>query len=232
MMRLLQFFRDWSEVWALLIPLILLLVCKPKGNHLRWVIWYVVSAFIFNFLAVFTVEYYDLFISFWKWGNGLFYNLHSFVMVIFFSGYIINLRKYKYTLLLKSLVLIYLAYVLINFSFFESAVLKLSTSHFTAGSIVLLILCLFYFLRSIMEESQNNWLKHPSFIICTAVCLYQAITFFIFLFIYPMFDKTYNQDQSFAFLMMRIYQVIFVVFCVLLAFAFYKSKKQFININS
>lgn len=233
MTRLLQFFRDWSEVWALLIPLIILLVYKPKGHHLKWVIWYVLTAFFINFLAVFTNEYYELLHSFWKWGNGVFYNLHSFLMVLFFSRYIISIRKYKYTDLLKTLFLIYLIYVLINFIFFESPFVKLSTSHFTAGSIVLLIFCLYYFFHSIMEESQNNWLKHPSFIICTAICLYQAITFFIFLFIYPMFDKTYNQDQAFAFLMMRVYQVIFVIFCILLAFAFYKSKKtQLVNIKS
>jgi hypothetical protein len=87
-------------------------------------------------------------------------------------------------------------------------------------------MCLFYFFNSILEESQNNWLKHPSFIICVAVFLYQAITFFIFLFIYPMYDNTYNKDLSFAFLMMRIYQIIFVVFCVLLGVALYRSSKR------
>ncbi len=225
-MEILQFLRDWSEVWALLIPLIVILIYKPKGHKLRWVILYVVIAFILNFLAIFTVEYYYLVPSWMKSKcNNIFYNLHSFIMVIFFSCYIISVRKYKYTVLLKILVVIYLAFVLINFTFWESPVV-LSTSHYTAGSVVLLILCLFYFFSSILEESQTNWLKHPSFIICAAVCLYQAITFFIFLFIYPMNNKAFNKDISFALLMMRIYQVVFVVYCYLLALALYRSKKQ------
>lgn len=224
-MKIIQFLRNWSEVWALLIPLIVILVYKPKGHNLRWLILYVVVAFILNFLAIFMVEYYYM-VPRWltKGNNNILYNLHSFIMVIFFSCYIITAIKYKYTILLKTLVVIYLLFVLINFTFWESPIM-LSTRHFTAGSIILLIMCLFYFFHLMLEESKTNWLKHPSFIVCTAVCLYQAITFFIFLFIYPMYNKTYNKDLSFAFLMMRIYQAIFVVFCILIAMALYRSQK-------
>jgi hypothetical protein len=225
-MKILQFLRDWSEVWALLIPLIIILIYQPKGNNLRWIVLYVISAFILNLLAIFYIEFFNLVPDWLKAkGNNIFYNLHSFVMVIFFSSYIIAVKKFRYSIFLKALLLIYLVLVLINFGYWESPY-RLSTRHFTAGSIVLLFMCLVYFFRSILEESQTNWLKHPSFIICAAVCLYQAITFFIFLFIYPMYDDAYNKDLSFAFLMMRIYQAIFVVFCILLAIALYRSKKQ------
>ena len=223
-MEILQFFRDWSEVWALLIPLIIILVYKPKGNNLRWLILYVVTAFILNVFAVIIVEY-DYLLPIWmNYGNNIFYNLHSFIMVISFSVYIINVRKYKYKHLLKTLLVLYLAFVLLNFAFWESPLL-LSTHHFTGGSVVLLLICLLYFLTAIQEESPTIWLKHPSFIICAAVSLYQAITFFIFLFIYPMNNSAYNSDVSFALLMMRIYQAIFVVFCILLALALYRSRK-------
>jgi uncharacterized membrane protein YesL len=102
----------------------------------------------------------------------------------------------------------------------------LSTRHFTAGSVLLIILCLSYFLHLIAEDSEIHWLKEPSFLICTAICLYEAITFFIFLFIYPMFDANYNQNLDFALLMMRIYQGTFVLFCLLLALALFSSYKQ------
>ena len=222
-MKILQFLGEWSEVWALLIPLIIILVYKPKGINLKWLVLYVVIAFILNFLAIFFLQYYSLAPSWLNVGNNIFYNLHSFVMVICFSGYIISVRLYVYPFLLKSLVVIYLAFVLVNFYFWESPLI-LSTRHFTAGSVVLLIMCLFYFFRSILDESQTNWLKHPSFIICAGVCLYEAITIFIFLFIYPLYNKTYNQNLSFAFLMMRIYQIIFVVFCISLALGLYQYR--------
>jgi hypothetical protein len=224
-MNLIQLMLDWSEVWALLIPLIVLLIHKPRGNKLGFVSLYVIIALVLNFIAVFTIEFYYLIPEWVFTGNGLYYNLHSFTMVICFTGYFIGIRKYKYSLLLKSLLLIYLVFVFINFSFLESPVHRLSTRHFTAGSIVLLVICLFYFFRAIVEESQANWLKHPSFLICTAVCLYQSITFFIFLFIYPMFDLSYNQNMDFADLMMKTYQLIFVIFCILLAWALFRSKK-------
>jgi hypothetical protein len=225
-MKIFQFLRDWSEVWALLIPLIIILVYKPKGHNVKWLIFYVITAFILNFLATFILEYYYLLPSWlFNQGNNIFYNLHSFIMTIFLSWYIISIRKYKNIILLKALLGLYIVFVLLNFTLWESPIL-LSTRHFTAGSIVLLVMCLFYFIHSILEESQTNWLKHPSLIICSAICLYEAITFFIFLFIYPMFNKSYNKDLSFALLMMRIYQIAFVVFCILFAFALYRSKKD------
>jgi len=187
---------------------------------------YGITAFILNFLATFIIECYK-FVPTWVYrkGNNIFYNLHSFIMTVFLSWYIISIRKYKYIIYLKALLIIYIAFVLLNFTLWESPMI-LSTRHFTAGSIVLLIMCLFYFIHSILEESQTNWLKHPSFIICSAICLYEAITFFIYLFFYPMFNEAYNKDLSFALLMMRIYQAIFIVFCILLAIGLYRSKKQ------
>jgi hypothetical protein len=213
-------------VWALLIPLIVILILRPHSQRTKWLVAYVIIAFILNFLAIFIVEYYYLTPAWMKAkGNNIFYNLHALVMVICFSCYLMAARKYKYIVILKSLFIIYLAFVALNFGLWESRNL-LSTRHFTAGSIILLIFCLCFFFSSILEESEINWLKEPSFLIGVAVFLYQAITFFIFLFIYPMYNETYNKDLSFAMLMMRVYQVVFVVFCLLIAFAIHINKKQ------
>jgi hypothetical protein len=215
----------WSEVWGLLIPLIVIGFIRPKGKDIRLLIAYVISAFILNFSAIFTLVYPNLVPNFLKYNNNVFYNVHSFIMVIFFSLYIISTRKYKSAFILKILLVIYFVFVILNFTFLEP-LLILSTRHFTTGSIVLLIMCLYYFIHSIQEESQTNWLKHPSFIICSAILMYEAITFFIYLFFYPMFNEVYNKDLSFASLMMRIYQIAFVIFCILLAMALYRSKKK------
>lgn len=229
-MNLFQFLRDWSEVWALLIPLTIIVIYKPVTGNVRFLVFYVIAAFIFNFLAILMVEYYYLVPdALMSNGNNIFYNLHSFVMVVFFSWYIINIKLHQYVVLLKVLLVVYLVFVAINFIFWKNPAM-LSTSHFTAGSIVLLLMCFFYFFSSMQDESHTNWLRHPSFIICVGICLYQAITFFIFLFIYPMYDHDYNQNLSFAMFMMRLYQVIFVVFCIMLAMGLYQyrsvGKKQ------
>ena len=224
-MKLMHFIRDWSEVWALLIPLIIFVISKPKGKHIRLLLWYVIIGFILNFTATFMLEYYYLIPSWMhidnRVNNNILYNIHSIIRVLFFSCYIITIRQYRFSFILKTLLAAYLVFVLINFLFIESPFF-LSNSLFTAESIVLLIMCLFYFFRSIQDESQTNWLKHPSFLVCAGICFYEAITFYIFLFFYAL----HQSDRAFAHITMRVYTITFVLLCILLALALYRSKNQ------
>ncbi len=224
-MKIVQFIINWSEAWALLLPLLIFLIYKPKGPYLNWLLIYVISGFILNSLSILYIVNPYIFPFLKHSGNNIFYNVHSFIMVFCFGVYITSVRSYKYAGLLKTVLGGYLIFVILNFSFFESPML-LSTKHFATGSIVLLFYCLMYFFRSMLEDSKINWLRHPSFLICTSLCLYEAITFFIFLFIYPLFNDAYNQNLSFALLMMKIYQGVFVVFCVLLAWGLYLYSDQ------
>jgi len=225
-MRIFQFLIDWSEVWALLIPLIVILVYKPKGPFVNWLIGYIILSFILNTAATLMVEYNNLFpIAMSNMGNNIFYNLHSFFMVVFLGWYIVNTRESRYKNILKMLILGYILFVIVNFILWES-VFRLSTNHFTAGSIVLLILCFTYFLQLLVsDDNKINWIRHPSFIICVGVCLYLAITFFIFLFFYPLFNNKSESVRSFAQLMMKVYQAAFIVFCILISIGLYKYKK-------
>ena len=224
-MKFLQTLSDWSEVWALLIPLIVIIVSRPKENQIRVLVWYVIIGFILNFATNFMIEFKSLVPS-WMYidnmvNNNIVYNIHSMFRVLLFSWYIINIRQYQFTFFLKILLVAYLVFIFINFTIFESPFF-LSTRLFAAESIVLLVMCLFYFFRSIQDESQINWLKHPSFLVCAGISLYEVITFFIFLFFYPLSQK----DPEFFVVTMRIYSITFVLLCILLSLAFYSSKKQ------
>lgn len=226
-MSTLDFIIVWSEVWAFLIPLAVIVFFKPAGKAVRLLIAYVIMGFVLNFCAIFTLVYPNLVPPVFRYNNNIFYNVHSFIMVLFLGLYILKIRTYKHITLLKGLLMLYVIFVLVNFTFFGHP-LFYSTRHFTTGSIVLLILCLFYFFSSIQEESKVNMLKHPSFLITSAVSLYHGITFFIFLFLLPMFNSAYNKDLSLTDLMMKITQVTFVIFCILLAFGLfrYRSRKD------
>jgi hypothetical protein len=221
---------DWAEVWALLIPLAVILMHKPKGRHIRFIVWYVIAGFILNFTATFVLEYYYLMPS-WMYidnrvNNNILYNLHSLIRVLFLGWYIMKVRPYKFPLLLKVLFTAYLIFTVANFAFYESP-FYLSTRLFSAESIVLLLICLFYFFRSIQDESQVNWLRHSSFLVCMGVCIYEAITFFIFLFFYPLHDKdSASANTAFAEATMRLYTVMYIALCILLAFAMHKSRKE------
>ncbi len=219
-MKLIQFIGNWSEVWALLIPLIVILIHKPKEKTIRPLILYVIIAFILNLTATFMLEYYYLFPSSLQ-NNNFLYNLHSIVRLFFFSWYIIKITPRKFSFIYTALLSVYIVFVLVDFLFFESP-LFISPSLFAAGSFVMLFLCLTFFLRSLQDESGTNWINHPSFIVCAGISLYEAITFFIFLFIYPIAAK----NPDFGRLSLKIYQVVFIVFCILLALALYRSKRQ------
>ena len=220
-----RFLMDWSEVWALLIPLIIIIIYKPKEKNIRILISYVIIGFLSNLIATFMVEFYDVMPD-WAYrnnmiNNNILYNFHSIIRVLFFSWYIITIREYRFSFLLKISLLVYLVFVLFNFIFNES-MFYLGTWHYIAESLVLLVICFSYFLSSIQDESETNWLKHPSFLVCAGISLYEVITFLIFLFFYPLSQK----DQSFFVVTMEIYHIMFVLLCILLALAFYKSKKN------
>lgn len=220
-MKWLEFLKNWQEVWALLMPLAIILIYRPKGKAVWLIIIYVIFALLLNSLSLFMIDFYYLMPSWTFTGsspnNNILYNLHSFLRVILLGGFIITVRNYRYTFFLKGLLLAYLVFVILNFSVFESP-LFLSTRLFAAESIVLLIMSLSYFIRSILDETEINWLKHPSFIVCSGICLYEAITFFIFLFFYPLVNK----DPAFFAVTMKIYSITYVLLCILFAIAFYQ----------
>ncbi len=223
-MNLLQVISDWSEVWALLIPLAVIIRYKPRGPGARLLILYVIIALVLNTIA--TVMAQSASLPAWLKNNNILYNIHSVVRVVLFSWYILSARQSLFPLNKKWLLLIYGVLVCINFIFLESPFF-LNTRLFAAESIILLIICLFYFLRSIQDETHVNWLRHSSFLVCTGLSLYEAITFFIFLFFYPLHNRdSAFWDPEFAIATMRIYTVIYVLLCILLALALKKSARE------
>jgi hypothetical protein len=220
----------WSEVWALLIPLAIIITRKPKGKHIRFIIMYVVIGLVLNLIAVIMLEYYYLFPT-WMYvdgylNNNLLYNIHSVVRVLLLGWYLTTVRPYKYPLLLKGLFIGFILFVTVNFSFFENP-LYLSTRLFSVESIVLLSICLLYYFRSIQDEGATNWLRHSSFLVATGISLYEAITFFIFLFFYPLADQdSAYANTDFAIATMRLYTVMFIILCIMLALALHKSRKE------
>jgi hypothetical protein len=211
---------NWAEVWALLIPLAVIFFCRPKAPYLKPVIWYVFLALVLNTVATIIVEYYFQMPA-WLKNNNILYNIHSFLRVILFSLFILTVRQYLYPTILKIVLAVYVVFVVVNFSFIDSPFF-ISSNHFAAESIVLLFFSLSFFLRSMLDESNVNWLKHPSFLVCAGISLYEAICFFIFLFFYPIALK----NREFGELTMSIQGIIYVVFCIFLALALYSSCHQ------
>ncbi len=212
--------RDWSEVWSLFIPLAVIVIYRNRLEGMKLIILYVMVALFLNLSATILYVYHKSMPPLLR-NNNILYNLHSFARVAFFSWYIIQIRHHRYALAYKLILACYLAFVIFNFTAVDSP-LYFSSRLFTAESIVLLVLCLSFFIRSMQDDSEINWLKHPSFLVCTGIALYEAINFFIFLFFYPLLEK----DREFGKMTMTIHHIVFTVLCLMLALALYRSRKQ------
>ena len=227
MNNLLEKIINWSEVWALLIPLAIIIIYRPKGDHAHILITYVGIALLLNSVATLMVKFYFSLPGHLR-NNNILYNIHSLVRVIFFSWYIFSVRKFRDRSLVLTLLAAYLVFLVFNFITNEPP-LYINTLHFVAESILLLIMTLLFFFRSMQDD--KNWLNHPAFLVCVGLSLYEAVSFFIWLFFYPLVE----QDWEFGDLTMSIYNMIYVVFCVLIAMGLYKirhaNKKEETSIN-
>ncbi|HYC39000.1 MAG TPA: hypothetical protein VEB63_00825 [Chitinophagaceae bacterium] len=210
----------WSEVWPLVIPLAIALVCRPASRPSRVLVLYLVFALLINLSAnLMTIYRAQLPPRFQS--NNILYNLHSVVKVFLFTWYFRRLGLINPRWLPQLVLLLYGAFALVNFIFFES-IWVLSSRLLSAESIVLLFLCILYFLNSMHDETERNWLKHPSFIVTAALSFYEAATFFIFLFYYPIVAT----NIQFGILTMKIYAVCFIIFSILTAVALHKDRRK------
>ena len=116
-MSIVQIIRDWSEVWALLIPLTIIFFCKPRGEQTKWLVFYIFIAFFLNTASTAMAQFYGQMPS-WLKNNNTLYNIHSVVRVLFLGIYIITVRPYRHPAVLKGLFLVYILFVILNFSFF------------------------------------------------------------------------------------------------------------------
>jgi hypothetical protein len=111
--------------------------------------------------------------------------------------------------------------VLVNIIFIETP-FYFNTWLFAAESVLLLVFCIAFYFKTMQDESITNWIGQPAFIVTSAVIIYEAITFFIFLFIIPMAEK----NPAFGLLCLKIYKITFILLCILLAVALYRTRKS------
>ena len=219
-MEIIKTIRNWSEVWALLIPLTIILRSRSGIPHMRPIVLYVWIALVLNTISTTMFVFHKSMPEFLS-NNNILYNLHSFLRVTCFGFYIYHIRKHRYSFLYSILIAIYVLYFVLNFIFFES-ILFFSTRIFSAESIVLLTFCLLFFVRSIQDDSNTNWLKHPAFLICGGISFYEAVNFFIFLLYYPLSAK----GKSFISALWTVHNTTFVILCISIALALYSGYKK------
>jgi len=212
-----QFIADWSEVWAMLFPLGMLLIRPKQPTTLKPVILYLWLGFIIN-LMIDTIMVYKTYLPDWLQSNNPFYNVHSVIRFIFFSLYFIRLPQPAFAILKKMLPFLYVLFLIINFGFFENFFNpeSLSGNLLSAEAYLLLVYCMLYYLSELQDDSKNLF-SGPDFWVVTGLSIYVVINFFVFLFYLPMLDV--NIDLAIN--IWNVHNIAFIIFCLFLTKAFY-----------
>ena len=212
---------DWSEVWALIIPISILLFRRNENQSLRPVVIYIWLAFLINcgIDAIMTINIYfkNDFLS-----NNFLYNTHSVVRFACFSYYFIRLQPGSFVKIKRIISIACLLFVVFNFILFENFLNydSFSGNLLTAEAYLLMIFCMLYYLAE-LKSDRDDLLNSPHFWIVTGLSVYVVVNFFVFLFYLPMLYV----DLDLAINIWYIHNIAFIIFCLFISKAFYGTAR-------
>jgi hypothetical protein len=221
MSNIVQLIFDWSEVWALLIPLFAFLLGKKQPALLNPVIVYLWLALVLNLSEVIIAEFKITYhFPAWLQSNNPIYNIHSIVRFACFSYFFISLRQPSFKWLKLGIALMFVLYTVINFTYFDVFFNPQSFSGnlLTAEAFLLLIYCMLYYLYALNDED-DVMSKGPVFWIVTGLGIYVVINFFVFLFYVPMII----QNKALAAGIWNVHNVAYILLCLFLTKALYAT---------
>jgi hypothetical protein len=219
-----QFFdhlSNWSEVWALVIPLFFIARNKKIPVYLKPIRLYVILAVLINTFAI-LIQEYKLAWGFkpgdFLWSNNFLYNLHSVVRLLMFSWFFILIGQ-RFMHRVKLIVpIVFIILVFVNFIFFENFFDTILSSRLLATEAALLLFyCLQYFIYLMIEERHTRLNKQPGFWVVAGLSIYVATSFFIFLF----YTYLVKQDWRFAVDIWDVHNIAYLILCIGIARAFY-----------
>jgi hypothetical protein len=222
MKAILKTILDWSEVWALLIPLIFVLRKKIIPAYLMPVRLYVFIALLLNI----SIDLLRKFKENWGfhegdllWSNNFLYNTLSIVRFLLFSWFFILLKQRFVHRVKAILPFIFIAFVIVNFTFFEDYFAQhLSSLLLATEAAFLLFYCLQYFIYLLLEERSIQLSKQPGFWVVAGLSIYMAASFFVFLF----YEYMIIHNKNFAIDIWDVHNITHIIFCICIARAFYE----------
>ena len=220
---------NWSEVWALFIPIFFLWRYKNQPRYLNPVIVYVFVALYLNFF-IDLVNYADV-LKFpdWLQTNTYIYHIHSIIRFILFSIFFIRLKQPFLHWSIRMIPVLFFAFVIINFCFFEHFInyervswgvnSKLSSHLLTVEAVLLLAYCLQYYLYRLQDEHAEQR-KLPDFWVVTGLFIFIVPCIPIYLF----YDRIIENYNDFTRLIWKVPDLCFLIFCIMIAKSFSISK--------
>lgn len=208
---------DWSEVWALLIPLIILIVRRRQPAHVKPLIVYLWLALFIN-VVIDVIMAINIATPGSRLSNNPYYNLHSLARFACFTIYFIQLPPLSFITLKKYLALFSILFILCNFLFFDNFFNHdhFSSNLFVTEAYLLLIYCMQYYLAELKRDDDDIF-KGPDFWIVTGLGIYVVVNFFVFLFYLPML----NINLPLATSIWNVHNIAFIILCIFIAKALY-----------
>lgn len=225
MLYTLRVIFDWSEVWALLIPLFMMVRYKRTEPYLKPVRIFVITALVINLVS--TVIWYRLKLGIhlpaWLDSNSFCYNAASIARLVLFSWFFILLKQRFMHRVKFALPFLFLALTLVNFIFFEDFYTHsiFSTRLLATEAAILLFYCLQYYIYLLIEDRELPLPRQPGFWIVTGLTFYVAISFFIFLF----YGSLTADDVKFAVDIWDVHNVAYIFLCICIAINFYRKRE-------
>jgi hypothetical protein len=230
MSKVIQLFFDWSEVWALLIPLFVWLFGKKQPALLNSVIIYLWLALTLNLFEDVIADFKRTlhFPSILQSNNPV-YNIHSVVRFVCFSYFFLSLPQRQFKTFKKVVILVFLLFAIIDFAFFEDFFYQghLSGNLLSAESYLLLIFCMLYYL-AVLNDEDDTAFNGPVFWVVTGLSIYVVINFFVFLFYVPMI----TQNPALATNIWNIHNAAYILLCLFITRALYTTTEQYAAIRN
>ena len=211
---------DLSEVWALLIPLVVLAFNRKQPSVLKPVIVYLFLALVLNIISDGIMLYNSGKKLNEMLSNNPYYNLHSIIRFACFCIFFLKLEQSYFTKIKRLIPALWLLFFIINFTFIENTGLfnfmHLSGNLLSAEAYFLLVYCMLYYLSQLRDDVATLR-SEKVFWVITGLAIYVVINFFVFLFYIPMLDENIDLATS----MWDIHNIAYIILCILIAKAFY-----------
>ncbi|MDB5192226.1 MAG: hypothetical protein JWQ96_1789 [Segetibacter sp.] len=225
---MLKIIFDWLEVWALLIPLFVVITRKNQPPILTPIITYVLLALIINSLANISWKYKnDYNFPIWYQTNTYFYSIHSIVRFFLLSWFFIRLNQPLLLTIKKVILILFIIFLIVNFSFepfinywykdgkMESTI---STRLLAVEAGMMLFYCLQYYFYILLQDQTEE--RTPDFWIVTGLAIFSFCSFPIYFF----YQAILNNHRTFTLNIWLVQKICFLIFCIGVAYAFYISK--------
>ncbi|HOZ68894.1 MAG TPA: hypothetical protein PLU11_08865 [Chitinophagaceae bacterium] len=214
-----RLFLNWSEVWPLIIALLIFVFFKQREN-ITIIFWLLVISLLLHtvatYISLFTYRVPEPYKN-----NNILYNLLAIIKPVMAGLYLLKLKQLQQYKYLKIVFLLFLLFTLFNFLFIES-IFTYSSSMVLAQSAFLLIFTLTFFLDAMIDDEIPLPLSHPAYFICTAIGLSESINFFINLFIFQVFKTSYELSV----LTMNISSYAFIIYGLILATGIFLNREK------